>query len=252
MATPAVLIERKKAMLGFGRAAGLPVPAGFNASLGTFGAPAKRFLVEIQNTIGVPRSGAWGPAVQSVLFARSSQAIGTRYEHAVRRSGERSLSAVKLYVLHDMENSDELQAAEQTGSFFESRSATGSSHFGCDDDSIEQYLPLDVVPWGAPNANTDGIHIEQMGMAAWSTHQWYQKGAGTLMNTAWLLAYLYRHHDGAVPLRELSDAQLRAGGRGVTTHRQVTRVLGGGSHTDPGPNYPLGYVIRRAHVFAGI
>ena len=252
MATPAVLVQRKKAMAAFGRAAALPVPAGFNASLGTFGAPAERFLVEIQNAIGVPRTGAWGPAVQAVLFAKSSQAIGTRYEHAVRRSGTRSLSAVKLYVLHDMENTNELQAAEQTGSFFESRSATGSSHFGCDDDSIEQYLPLNVVPWGAPRANTDGIHIEQMGAAAWSTHEWYQRAAGTLMNTAWLLAYLYHHVAPHVPLQELSDAQLRAGGRGVTTHRQITRVLGGGTHTDPGPSYPLGYVIRRAHAFAGI
>jgi hypothetical protein len=239
-------------MLAFGRAAGLPVPAGFNATLGTFGGPAQRFLKVIQRALGVPATGAWGPVVQSVLFAKSSSAIGTRYEHAVRRSGERSLAAVKLYVLHDMENANELHAAEQTGSFFESRSATGSSHFGCDDDSIEQYLPLDVVPWGAPNANTDGIHLEQMGLAAWSTHQWYQKAAGTLMNTAWLLAYLYHHATPHVPLRELSDADLRAGQAGVTTHRQITRVLGGGTHTDPGPSYPLSYVIRRAQVFAGI
>ena len=252
MATPAVLVERKKAMQAFGVAAGLPVPPGFNSSLGTFGGPAERFLQEIQRTLGVPASGAWGPVVQSVLFAKTSGAIGTRYEHALRRSGTRSLSAVKLYVVHDMENADELSAAEETGSFFESRAATGSSHFGCDDDSIEQYLPLDVIPWGAPNANSDGVHIEQMGLAAWSTHQWYQKAAGTLMNTAWVLAYLYRRHVGSVPLRALSDAELRAGEKGVTTHRQITRVLGGGTHTDPGPSYPLGYVIRRAHVFAGI
>ena len=170
----------------------------------------------------------------------------------MRRSGTRALAEVRLYVLHDMENADELRAAEETGSFFESRAATGSAHFGCDDDSIEQYLPLDVIPWGAPKANTDGIHIEQMGLAGWSTQQWFSKAAGTLMNTAWALGWLYRHHAGSVPLRQLSDAELRAGERGVTTHRQITRVLGGGTHTDPGPGYPLGYVIRRAHVFAGI
>jgi hypothetical protein len=252
VATPAQLITRKKAMLSWGEAAGLPVPAGFNASLGTFGGPAERFLMEIQRTLGVPATGIWGPSVQSALFARSSGAIGTRYEHAVRRSGTRPLSAVKLYVLHDMENANELKAAEQTGSFFESRSATGSAHFGTDDDSIEQYLPLEVIPWGAPHANADGIHIEQMGLAAWTGEQWLTRGAGTLLNTAWLLAHLYRHATPHVPLRALSDAQLRAGDGGVTTHRQITRVLGGGTHTDPGPGYPLGYVIRRAHVFAGI
>lgn len=252
MATPAVLIERKRAMAEFGAACALPMPAGFNASLGTFGGPAERFLAEIQRELGVAPTGAWGPVVQTVLFAKASGAIGSRYCHAVRRSGTRALAEVKLYVLHDMENADELKAAEETGSFFESRAATGSAHFGCDDDSIEQYLPLDVIPWGAPKANTDGVHIEQMGLAAWSTQQWFCKAAGTLMNTAWALAWLYRHHAGAVPLRELSDAELRAGERGVTTHRQITRVLGGGTHTDPGPGYPLGYVIRRAHVFAGI
>ena len=252
MATPAVLIERKRAMAGFGAACALPVPAGFNASLGTFGGPAERFLAEIQRELGAPRPAPGGRSCRRCCSPRPRQPSAAATATPCGASGTRPLTAVALYVLHDMENADELQGrrGDRLVLRVACRDRLGALRY--DDDSIEQYLPLDVIPWGAPSANIDGVHIEQMGLAAWSTQQWFCKAAGTLMNTAWALSWLYRHHAGSVPLRALSDAELRAGERGVTTHRQITRVLGGGTHTDPGPGYPLGYVIRRAHVFAGI
>ena len=152
-----------------------------------------------------------------------------------------------------MENSDELKAAEETGSFFESRAATGSAHFGYRR-RLDRAVPAARRhPLGRAQGNTDGIHIEQMGLAG-------------LVDAAVVLQgrrHAHEHRLGArvalPPPRRLCAAarssqtpQLRAGERGVTTHRQITRVLGGGTHTDPGPGYPLGYVIRRAHVFAGI
>ncbi len=253
MATPAVLIERKKAMQAFGSACGLAVPANFSAGVGTFGAPATRFLREIQRELRVPETGVWGPVVQTVAVrqdvGRHPHPLRARRAHGAACATSRRSSSTSCTTWR---TPTQLRAAEETGSYFESRAAKGSAHFGTDDDSIEQYLPLNVVPWGAPGANVDGVHLEQMGLAAWSTAQWFTRAAGTLMNTAWVLAYLYRHRVGSVPLRVLSDAELRAGLKGVVTHRQITRVLGGGTHTDPGPGYPLGYVLRRAHVFAGI
>jgi hypothetical protein len=247
MATPAVLVERKKAMAIFARAFELPIPPGFSSTLGTFGGPAEHLLMQVQTVLGEPRTGVWTPGVQTAVCVQPSRRILERY-HALRESGSRRLSEVHLYVLHDMENADEFKAAEETGSFFESRTAQGSSHFGVDDDTIEQYMRLTEIPWGAPRANTDGIHIEQMGLAAWSRQQWLLRAAGTLVNTAWLLAFLYGKTK--LPLRVLSDHELAAGDAGVTTHRQITRVLGGGTHTDPGAGYPLGYVVNRARLYA--
>lgn len=173
--------------------------------------------------------------------------IGTSF-HAFHHSGTRALSSIRLVVLHDMEDVHYLSAAENTGRWFASRASAGSAHYGTDNDSIERYLPLTVVPWGAPGANTDGVHIEQMGRAAWSAAEWHKRAAGTLDRTAWLLSHLHRHladHGVRLPIRTLTDAELKNGKAGVTTHRQLTRVLGG-THTDPGTGYPLATVIAKA------
>lgn len=47
-----------------------------------------------------------------------------------------------------------------------------------------------------------------------------------------------------IPHRWLTDSQLRAANvKGLVTHLQCSRVLGGSTHTDPGPNFPQQYLI---------
>lgn len=166
---------------------------------------------------------------------------------AAHDSGARKLSAVKLIVLHDMENANAGGAAEATGAWFARAASQGSTHYGVDNNSIQRYLGLDRVPWGAPSVNTSGVHIEQMGKAAWTRRQWMDKAAGTLERTAWLIARLHKRL--GIPIRTLTDAELKAGKQGVVTHRQCSRVFGG-THTDPGTGYPLAHVIDRAKKYA--
>lgn len=168
--------------------------------------------------------------------------------HATHHSGARRFSAIKFIVLHDMENASYKAAAENTGSWFRQRASGGSTNFGVDNDSIQQYLGIGTIPWGAPGLNTDGLHIEQMGIASWTKAQWLDRAAGTLDNCAWLIARLNTRL--GIPIRTLSDATLRSRRyRGIVTHRQATRVFGG-SHTDPGSGYPLPYVLNRAKSYA--
>ncbi len=48
-----------------------------------------------------------------------------------------------------------------------------------------------------------------------------------------------------IPHRWLTDAQLRDGSsKGLVTHLQCSRVLGGSNHTDPGPNFPRDYLLQ--------
>ena len=166
--------------------------------------------------------------------------------HAVHKSGTRSLSAIWWIVLHDMEVTAYNTAAESVGSYFEQKSSGGSTNYGDDNNSIQQYLADSVIPWGAPNANTHGLHVEQMGKATWSRKEWLDKAAGTLDNTAWLLAKKSKQL--GIPLTTLTDAQLKAGHKGVTTHRQCTRVFGG-THTDPGTGFPLDVVMAQARKY---
>ena len=166
--------------------------------------------------------------------------------HAYHHSGNRTYAAIDWIVLHDMESANYLRAAENCGTWFESARSGGSTHYGCDDDSIQQYLSMLTVAWGAPGANDNGVHIEQMGMASWSKTKWLQH-KGTLDNCAWLIAHI--HGKVGVPIRRLTGAEIRAHKRGVVTHRQLTAAIGG-THTDPGPGYPMDWVMDRARKYA--
>jgi len=167
--------------------------------------------------------------------------------HATHSSGLRPIKALRFIVLHDMENTAYNSAAENTGAWFENRASGGSSNYGVDNNSIQQYLDLGVTPWGAPSVNYDGVHIEQMGRADWNYTQWLAKAAGTLDNTAWLMARL--NTITGIPLRRLTDNQVSHRVKGVITHLQATRVFGG-THTDPGSGYPLDHIINMALRYA--
>lgn len=166
--------------------------------------------------------------------------------HAIHHSGNRYLTAIRHIVWHDIEGVGET-AAEGAGSWFENSASGGSAHFGCDCNSVQQYLSLGVVAWGAPYVNEDGAHIEIEGKASWTQAQW-MKHKGALDRAAWLTAHIQRRcldSGNRIPLRLLSVADLRANRKGIVTHAVATKAFGG-SHTDPGPNFPKAWVLDRA------
>ena len=167
--------------------------------------------------------------------------------HAVHHSGTRTDSDVKWLVLHSMESTNQTGAAEGAGSWFENQASGGSTQYGIDNNSIQRYLPDNVICWGAPGPPNDhGLHIEQMGTASWSRTQWMEKAKETLDRTAWLMARKSIKFD--IPLRVLTVADLKAGKKGVVTHSTCTKAFGG-SHTDPGSGYPIGWVMDRAREY---
>lgn len=185
----------------------------------------------------------------AALFPDLGPKYAIRHDYdAVHHSGTRGLSAIHLIVLHDMEVTAYDAAAEAVGRYFEMKASGGSTNYGVDNNSIQSYLDDNVIPWGAPSVNTNGLHIEQMGKASWTTAQWHKLAAGTLDRTAWLVAQKSKKL--GIPIRTLTDAQVKSGSKGVTTHKQVTRayhVYGG--HTDPGDGYPLGFVLDLARKY---
>ena len=193
----------------------------------------------------VPEAAFRTNQLVSVFFPAPNFSIRRDY-HAIHRSGTRSLSAINFIVLHDMECTAEDTAAEAVGSYFQNPASGGSTNYGVDNNSIQCYLADNVIPWGAPGANTDGVHIEQMGTASWSTKEWFKHAEGTLDRTAWLIAKLAKKLD--IPVRRLSDRQVKSRQQGVVTHAQLSRCLGG-THTDPGNGYPLDWVMSRAEFY---
>jgi len=190
------------------------------------------------------RKGTSARAVRAFLFPLPKYRIQHDY-HAAHSSGSVSKSTKKLIVIHDMEVDSPTGAAEAVGNYFEMQSSGGSTQYGIDNNSIQQYLPDTAVPWGAPYANTQGIHIEQMGKAGWSTEKWKTRAKGTIDRCAWLVAKLSKEYN--IPVDLLTPGQAAAGKRGVVTHAIATKawhVYGG--HTDPGSNYPLKMMLDRA------
>jgi hypothetical protein len=224
----------------------IDIPSGFDPKRDSFGDFAKELLKGIQAHAKLRPSGIPTSNTMQALGLLPSYHIEHDY-HAIHHSGTRPLSAVNFLVLHDMEDTAYKTAAEDVGRYFEMEASGGSSHYGVDNNSIQQYLGLNVVAWGAPSANYDGIHIEQMGSASWSRSEWHKKAGDTIDRTAWLLAYL--HNITNIPLRLLSVQETKARTRGVITHKLATAAFGG-THTDPGSGYPLDDVIDRANEYA--
>lgn len=151
-----------------------------------------------------------------------------------------------VIVLHTMEYPETSTTAEWCARFFaglEGAAPQASAHYCVDDDSIVGCVPPDRIAWHAPGANTGGIGIEHAGYARQSRAQWLDDYSLRMLQlSAALTAHLCRRF--AIPCSFIVAEHLRRGGRGITTHAEVTKAFGKSTHTDPGPFFPLGDYLR--------
>lgn len=91
---------------------------------------------------------------------------------------------------------------------------------------------------GSTTGNRYGIAWEFVGHTTFPTSYWQR----CIDRAAASMKLPMAKH--GIPHRWLSDAELRGGtAKGLVTHEQCSRVLGGSNHTDPGPNFPRQYLI---------
>jgi hypothetical protein len=170
------------------------------------------------------------------------EAACSRRFRAVRNSGIRNLSQIGLIVIHCTQSNSARSSAE----WFANSRTQGSAHVVLDDDECYRTLVDSAIPWAAPGANTRGFHIEIAGFAEWSREDWmrHRRALRRAAHKAAMHAVKF-----AVPIRLLTAAQLRNGSEGFATHARCTTAFGG-SHTDPGPNYPIDRFMRWTRDFA--
>jgi N-acetyl-anhydromuramyl-L-alanine amidase AmpD len=142
-------------------------------------------------------------------------------------------------VVHSMEAPEKGDTAELVARYFARSSTQASAHFCVDRDSIVQCVPAELVAWHAPGLNTKGIGIEHAGYARQTRAEWLDSyGLAMLDMSARLCAELCHHF--AIPVEAVGAAELFRGEPGITTHAQVTRAYPTkGTHTDPGPGFPM-------------
>jgi N-acetylmuramoyl-L-alanine amidase len=174
--------------------------------------------------------------------AQPLDATCSREFDAIRRSGTRPLSSIRLIVIHCTQS----DAARGSARWFTDPETQGSAHLVVDDRECYRTLDDTVIPWGAPGANTIGWHLELTGWKRWSRDEWLTHKQ-TLRRGAFKSAVHAKKF--GIPIKLLSAADARLGRKGFVTHALCTDAFGG-SHTDPGPNCPLGKFMQWTREFA--
>lgn len=145
---------------------------------------------------------------------------------------------VRLGVLHATQSPERKRAARGVANDFASRPASNkaSAHVVVDDaETIGCVKPGDTA-FAVPSANADGFHIEQVGYSEQQLLDWQDDYSQKVIARA---AACAREASAVFDLPKvwLSVDDVRNGHRGWTDHATCSKALGG-THWDPGPDYP--------------
>ena len=152
---------------------------------------------------------------------------------------------IDFIVIHDMEMAEKGTTAESCAQFFHTSDTKASAHFCVDSNSIVQCVREHDIAYHAP-PNTHSIGIEHAGYARQDRTEWLDDfGQAMLRLSAGLMAELLVKYN--LPAEFLSPDELRAGKRGITTHANVSKAWGQTTHTDPGPDFPIGWYMDRVN-----
>jgi hypothetical protein len=197
--------------------------------------------------------GIVGEGTRASINAATIGRLPTRFEpltipymEAVNWTRDVGPQPKHVIVLHCMEWPESATSAEWCASFFAGKQGPppqASAHYVVDDDSVICCVPPDRIAWHAPGANGNGIGIEHAGYARQSRAQWLDDYSLRMLSlSAELTAWLCRRFD--IPMQFIVAEHLKRGGRGITTHAEVTKAYGKSTHLDPGPFFPLGDYLR--------
>lgn len=149
------------------------------------------------------------------------------------------IGTVDLAVVH---TSEVLVSAAQLARSMATGSRQVSCHSIVDDRQRLDVLPFTDTAYAAPGANADGDQLELVGLSRWTRTDWLAHMATLDRAGAWLAERCVARR---LPAVLLDAADLRANGRGITGHAQVSAAFHRSSHTDPGPGFPWDVVLRR-------
>lgn len=155
-----------------------------------------------------------------------------------RKAGQPS-----VIFIHTTEGSEGRTSAEDGASYDQRRTDGTSTHFFCDQDTtVQEVSTTDEAHAARAHGNDVGIQVELCGKAGQDARQWADAASlGTIEQAARLaVAIRAKYGKARFPLVNLTPAQLRAGGYGFAEHMDATLAWpeDGGTHTDPGPNFP--------------
>jgi N-acetylmuramoyl-L-alanine amidase len=115
------------------------------------------------------------------------------------------------------------------------------AHLVIDGEGLTVKCALDMrICWAVAGANTGRLHVELIGYSRYSKADWDDQDRGLKQCAKWI-AYWHEQHK--IPLVLSTRA-------GVATHAMYSKAYGISDHTDPGPNFPLQAMLRRAKYYS--
>lgn len=150
-----------------------------------------------------------------------------------------------LITIHTTEGADHdgIVDLQGLGDLFDRSTSEASSTVANDRDGNDARFVKDSnKAWTQAADNSFCLSIEQVAFAATSRATWYHDRSHQLANTAKWIAYWSEKWD--IPIRRgvaPAGTLIRSG---VASHKQLG--IAGGGHWDPGPGYPMGYVLTLA------
>jgi N-acetyl-anhydromuramyl-L-alanine amidase AmpD len=152
---------------------------------------------------------------------------------------------VELVVIHTAEIGESLAGAEALMKVCAVNPRVASWHYAVDADSITQSVREEDIAYAAPGANRNGIQIELSGRARQTKEEWQDAFSLTMLELAAdLVAGICFRWD--LPMVFVPRESLRLpGARGITTHAEVSKAFEKSDHWDPGPNFPMAWLLER-------
>lgn len=146
----------------------------------------------------------------------------------------------RMYALIHNTANDATPAEE--ASYAKRRTDGVSCHVVADPSTVLQILDLDLDAHhvGSAWGNGRAIAFELVGRNSWSTAYWRR----VIDRVAPAIAETCRIY--SIPVRHLTVEQARKKiMKGIVTHNDARLAWGGTTHTDPGPNFPMDYLLQR-------
>jgi len=153
---------------------------------------------------------------------------------------------IQYVVIHSTEGSEGPTSAEAGAAYDKRRTDGTSTHLFVDSDTALREVPdADRAHAARFHGNEIGVQVELCGRASQTAAQWHDEYSLPMLRLAAVeVAAICREHD--IPVRRLTTDEVRAAyygqvkPKGICGHVHVTAAYpeDGGSHTDPGPNFP--------------
>lgn len=169
----------------------------------------------------------------------------THTTHIVNNQSSRNGSPILAIAVHSTESAELPGIKDLTSldSWFDNPVSDASAHTGIDGPGHSRvWVHSDQKAWTILNANPFTCNIEFIAKAAQSKSAWEEEQIkeGARWAAYWGLKYGIPAQRGVV--RNV-NGQCVCTKKGIITHLDVTRA-GFGTHTDPGPNFPMSRFIE--------